>query len=70
MVFNKSRNETFIYAKSKAQLILNNSSSKTGDIIKIEDLDHNTSSSSNGSFYSIYNTDQSDSSGFTPIVVS
>ena len=66
----KSRNQAFLDAKSKADLILKNTSGKTGKIIKIQEKSNNYQSSSNKDFYSTDNTTQSESSGFKPIVVS
>ena len=66
----KSRNEAFLDAKSKADLILSNSSQKTGKIIKIEEKRYGLDSSPRGGFYSTDNTNESENSGFKPIVVS
>jgi|TARA_B110000967_G_scaffold182226_1_gene199992 uncharacterized protein YggE len=66
----KSRNQAFLDAKSKADLILDNSSQRTGKIIKIEEKNYNYQSSANQGFYATDNTKQSKSSGFKPIVIS
>ena len=66
----KSRNQALLDAKSKADLILNNSSQKTGKIISIKENTHNSQKSSNRSFYGTDNAKKSENSSFKPIIVS
>ena len=66
----KSRDQAFLDARSKADLILSNSSQKTGKIIKIQEKAPKSNASHYESAYGVDNFQKSENSGFKPIVIS